>query len=1082
MNLNRYPSADTPRQYSEKLRRYIDEAPLERLPIAEFVAATIASLPDGSRTADIGAGSAPFRELFDHLDYLTVDRPQSLHADASDFDVVASADAIPLDDESLDAILCTQVLEHLSEPADALTEFARLLKPEGKLFLTAPLVWEEHEKPDDYFRYTRSGLDHLLKKAGFEHIEITARTDCFSTLAQLLRNARWSLGDAAGDSAVTRQAAFLRLEDMAKELLALAPLDVRNAFPLGYQVIATRSRQSAIAPRPIGRDTESVQDTRFSFRQDRRVPVLYLAPWVDLGGSDKGTIDWFKHIDRSCWAPSIITTQTSGNRWLEELEPYAEEIWPLPDLMRGSEFPSFILGFIESRQVKIVHIMNSRLAFDLMPDMRCLPDPPVVVVQHHAEEHDRSGYVRYVASRYGNLVDAFSVTSQQLADAMTDYDVPRSRMHVIPTGVDAVEEFNPGRITPLELPTAPGSRILWPGRLVAQKDPMLTLDVVKLLAEREVAFSLHIVGDGEMKNEVVTRAQELGVSHLIHWHPPSYEMPRWYRSSDLLLMTSTFEGVPYVIYEALAMGVPVVAPALPGNVELMGNGGGALIDPRDDVSAYADAIQTLLSSDERRSGIAREARTNMLQRFSLPNMGARHDALYEHLLTHRPTSVLPSGTAARSERAQEWKSTPVRFPRDPLPERSVAVIVPCFQHGRFLPEAIRSLREQTLLPSKIIVVDDASADPETTEALDKLDQDPLVTVIRLAENSGPSIARNTALAEVTENYVLPLDADDMLLPTTLQEMVEQLELAPESVGFIYPNIQHFGNRHDFYQPPAYNLNLLLNNNYCAATSLFDARVFTAGIRYAEDIVFGHEDWDLVLRMAECDIEGEAAESGTFMYRKRGFSRVNAAEYGPKSFHERIARRHPYLYGPRREQIKAAWAPALSFILADGCDGIARPWPKDLGDPLRMQSCSDFETICTGFTPGDHPDLQLRSIVGEGPGSLRAAVQEARGRFVVLAGVGVAEALHRKTFVEQIIRLFWADVELSRLVLAVVPGRRGPRFGLLTENEAVQASPCAVAWRREESESHQVELGITGTPIEDLIMQWQVQGAIEWRSA
>ncbi len=353
------------------------------------------------------------------------------------------------------------------------------------------------------------------------------------------------------------------------------------------------------------------------------------------------------------------------------------------------------------------------------------------------------------------------------------------------------------------------------------------LQVVKLLAERQIAFSLHVVGDGEMKNEVVNRTRELGIDHLVHWHPPSHEMPRWYRSSDLLLMTSTFEGVPYVMYEALAMEVPVVAPALPGNVEVMGSDGGALIDPRDDIEAYADAIQTLLSDDRHRHRVARDARNRMLEEFSLSDMGSRHDALYEHLLTHRPTSVRPANDATTMPDVEVASSfSPVSFPRTPPPERSVAVIVPCFQHGRFLPEAIESLRNQTLPPEKVIVVDDASADPETTEALDKLDQDPLVTVIRLAENSGPSVARNRALAEITENenYVLPLDADDMLLPTTLEEMVKRLERAPDSVGFIYPNVQHFGNRHDSYRPPAYNLNLLLNNNYCAATSLFDQQL------------------------------------------------------------------------------------------------------------------------------------------------------------------------------------------------------------------------------------------------------------------
>ena len=252
--------------------------------------------------------------------------------------------------------------------------------------------------------------------------------------------------------------------------------------------------------------------------------------------------------------------------------------------------------------------MNSRLGFDLMPDMRCLPDPPAVVVQLHAEEPDRSGYVRYVASRYGNLVDAFSTVSQQLADAMLDYDVARSRLHVIRLGVDAQEEFNPDRVAPFELPGESTARILWPGRLVAQKDPLLTLEVIDALQARGVDFMLHIVGEGDLKDDTMRRARELQVEHLIDWNPPSHEMPRWYRSADLLFMTSTFEGVPCVMYEALAMGVPVVVPALPGNVELVGPGGGALIDPRDDVEAYADAIEELLSDESHRRKVGEEAR------------------------------------------------------------------------------------------------------------------------------------------------------------------------------------------------------------------------------------------------------------------------------------------------------------------------------------------------------------------------------------------------------------------------------------------------------------------------------------------
>src|ERR1700689_4496745 len=106
---------------------------------------------------------------------------------------------------------------------------------------------------------------------------------------------------------------------------------------------------------------------------DSRTPVLYIAPWVDIGGSDKGTIDWFRFLDRDRFRPSLITTQPSANRRLRELVPYVDEVWDLPEMMEGDGFARFIVTFIRARRIKLVHIMNSRLAFELLPEIANLP-------------------------------------------------------------------------------------------------------------------------------------------------------------------------------------------------------------------------------------------------------------------------------------------------------------------------------------------------------------------------------------------------------------------------------------------------------------------------------------------------------------------------------------------------------------------------------------------------------------------------------------------------------------------------------------------------------------------------------------
>jgi glycosyltransferase involved in cell wall biosynthesis len=812
------------------------------------------------------------------------------------------------------------------------------------------------------------------------------------------------------------------------------------------------------------------------------VPVLYLAPWVDLGGSDKGTVDWFRHIDHSRWSPSLITTQPSPNRWLKQIEPYAEEIWDLPDLMPGALFPGFILGFIASRGIEVVHIMNSRLGFDLLPDIKGLAHPPAVVVQHHAEEPDRSGYVRYVTRRYGNLVDAFSVTSRQLQKAVVGYGIPPSKAEVIYTGVDAEREFNPLRVDPLELPGNGSPRILWPGRLVDQKDPMLTLDVLHRVREHGADFALDVVGDGELEPAVRARADALGVSDAIHWHPPAHEMAPWYRSADLLLMTSVFEGVPYVVYESLAMGVPVVAPALPGNLEFMDADSGALVEPRDDVDQYADAIVALLGDRDRRRAMGDRSRQRMLTDFSLTRMARDHEALYERLLAARERelaalSPAPDAAVADADPAPPPPRASTLFDRDPPPPRTVGVVIPCYRHGVYLEECVASVKAQTLAPATIVVVDDGSDDPETRAALAELDDDPDVTVLRQDRRRGPSAARNRALAELDTAYVLPLDADDLLLPDALEQMVAQLELAPRDIGFVYPNAQHTGNRSDYVPSPGYNLWLLMGDNYCPAPALFDRRAFEAGAAYPEEMVLGHEDWDLLLRLGALGVRGEHARTPTFLYRKYGFSRITTVEHGGHDSREVLEVRHPSLFR-NRDAIKARWSPAVSVVLAD--DGAGAWRASDLeGRPA--QSCSDYELLAAA-PMGD--EVRLVEPTDDSPaGRLQACISAARGRWVCVLTPRARATLSDRSLVERLIHCFWDHERTSGVVLAEAPGLERAAFSQLDDEERLDSWPVAIAIERvPEQPTPPVELGVTGALLTDIVVGVQAHGPLQWRVA
>lgn len=127
---------------------------------------------------DLGCGTAPYKQdiLKVATKYIGVDWENSFH-DQHQVDVFADlCSRLPFAENYADTVISLQVMEHLPEPVFFLSECYRILKPEGKLLITVPFMWHVHEAPHDYFRYTRYGLEYLLKKNNFIDIEIYETT------------------------------------------------------------------------------------------------------------------------------------------------------------------------------------------------------------------------------------------------------------------------------------------------------------------------------------------------------------------------------------------------------------------------------------------------------------------------------------------------------------------------------------------------------------------------------------------------------------------------------------------------------------------------------------------------------------------------------------------------------------------------------------------------------------------------------------------------------------------------------------------------------------------------------------------
>jgi SAM-dependent methyltransferase len=136
---------------------------------------------------DFGCGSKPYKALFTNVSaYIGVDYDGEGHSHAGEeIDVFYDGHHLPFKDGEFDSIFSSEVMEHIFNLEEILQELNRVLRPGGKMLITLPFAWHEHEMPNDFGRYTSLGLTALLERHGFRVVSLEKTTGFVETLFQL---------------------------------------------------------------------------------------------------------------------------------------------------------------------------------------------------------------------------------------------------------------------------------------------------------------------------------------------------------------------------------------------------------------------------------------------------------------------------------------------------------------------------------------------------------------------------------------------------------------------------------------------------------------------------------------------------------------------------------------------------------------------------------------------------------------------------------------------------------------------------------------------------------------------------------
>ena len=372
--------------------------------------------------------------------------------------------------------------------------------------------------------------------------------------------------------------------------------------------------------------------------------VFFLSTSMGMGGADSQLLSAAQLMQARGHDVIIVSMTPLGPMGLQarELGIRTESL----EMKRGVPDPRGLLRLARLTRAWRPDVIHSHMVHaNLMARALRLvaPVPALVSTIHNIYE---GGPLRMAAYRYTNgLVDHLTIVSQAAADRFVgDRIVPRELLTVIPNGVDTehIAAVPPGTRESLRRELGLDGAFVWlaVGRYEIAKDYPNMLRAFARVRTRQPAAVLLIVGRGSLQPETEALAGELRLGDAIRFLGVRNDVPRVMSAADGYVMSSAWEGMPMVLLEAAAAGLPIVATTVGGNHEVVVHERtGFLVPPRDD-AALAEAMMRLggLPDAERRA-MGERGREHIRAHYGLARVADRWEEVYRTVLARKRAPV-----------------------------------------------------------------------------------------------------------------------------------------------------------------------------------------------------------------------------------------------------------------------------------------------------------------------------------------------------------------------------------------------------------------------------------------------------------
>ncbi|MBC7789147.1 MAG: glycosyltransferase [Anaerolineae bacterium] len=332
---------------------------------------------------------------------------------------------------------------------------------------------------------------------------------------------------------------------------------------------------------------------------------------------------------------AVVTGEYSAEPWLTSLRSAGVHTFAI--LAPGRAYRTeraAIRELCRDSTMSIVHTHGYRPDVIDAAVARKLQIPTVTTVHGFTGGGFRNRLYERLQLRAFQSFGAVVSVSRPLADELVRRGVGRDKVHIVPNAYDGAVARLPRNEARRIMQVREGSfHIGWVGRLSEEKGADLLLRAVASLGDLPLQVS--IVGDGSEREALERQAAKLNIAHRISWRGTVHDAARLFSAFDLFVLSSRTEGTPIVLFEAMAASVPIVATRVGGVPDVLTDSEAMLVPPNDPDS-LAGAIRAAHEQPVATDLLAKNARSRLLDQFSVPPWLARYESIYTSLRNSSP--------------------------------------------------------------------------------------------------------------------------------------------------------------------------------------------------------------------------------------------------------------------------------------------------------------------------------------------------------------------------------------------------------------------------------------------------------------